>query len=264
MVSAFAVRYRPVEEDSPVSLIHRARGCRVIPLHDEVQSRTFPFVNYSLILINVVVFLYELTLSEANLAIFFYDWGLIPNDVVGFFQGEDVPSRTPFTLLTAMFLHGGWLHFLGNMLFLWIFGDNIEDSMGHKRYLAFYLLGGLAASALQIGSDPDSTTPNIGASGAISAVMGAYVLLYPRANIVVLVFVFAMTVPAWALIGIWFATQVLSGLATLGATEAAGASGVAWFAHIGGFLFGFVAISAFKRRKRPAQRYRVFARGPWD
>lgn len=157
------------------------------------------------------------------------------------------------TLVSSMFLHGGILHLAGNMLFLWIFGANVEDAMARWRYVLFYLLGGLAAIGLQIAIDPGSTVPTVGASGAIAAVLGGYILLYPRARVVTIVFiVFLFTLielPAWLLLGIWFAEQAIVGGAQL-ADQASGGGGVAYFAHVGGFVFGLLAIKLFVQRRK--------------
>jgi rhomboid family protein len=168
------------------------------------------------------------------------------------------------TLVTSMFLHGGILHLAGNMLFLWIFGTNVEDAMSRIRFVAFYLLGGLAAIGLQIAIDPSSSVPTVGASGAIAAVLGGYILLYPRARIVTVVFIFffftLIELPAWVMLGLWFLEQALVGAASVAQPAGGEGGGVAYFAHIGGFVFGLLAIRAFaQRRKRqpPAERLRV-------
>lgn len=177
--------------------------------------------------------------------------------------GDDTNGNAWLTLLTSMFLHGGILHLLGNMLFLWIFGANVEDSMSRWRYVLFYVLGGLAAIGLQVAFDPDSAVPTIGASGAIAAVLGGYILLYPRARVVTVVFVILLftivELPAWLLLGLWFAEQALVGATSLG--DVAGESGsVAYFAHVGGFLFGLLAIRLFaQRRKQAPPRYEAKA-----
>jgi membrane associated rhomboid family serine protease len=159
------------------------------------------------------------------------------------------------TLVTAMFLHGGILHLAGNMLFLWIFGTNVEDAMSRPRFVAFYLLGGLAAIGLQIAIDPSSTVPTVGASGAIAAVLGGYILLYPRARIVTVVFIFffftLIELPAFVMLGLWFLEQALVGAASVAQPTGGQGGGVAYFAHIGGFLFGLLAIRAFARRRKP-------------
>jgi membrane associated rhomboid family serine protease len=163
------------------------------------------------------------------------------------------------TLVTSMFLHGGILHLAGNMLFLWIFGTNVEDAMSRLRFVAFYLLGGLAAIGLQIAIDPSSSVPTVGASGAIAAVLGGYILLYPRARIVTVVFIFffftLIELPAWVMLGLWFLEQALVGAASVAQPAGGEGGGVAYFAHIGGFVFGLLAIRAFaQRRKRQPPR----------
>jgi membrane associated rhomboid family serine protease len=202
-----------------------------------------------LIAINVLVFIYELLLGP-QLEGFVQSWAIIPYEIT---HGVDLPpaSIQPIylTLITAMFLHGGFVHIAGNMLFLWIFGNNIEDAMGSLRFLVFYLLCGLAAAFAQIAVGPNSEIPNIGASGAIAGVLGAYLLLFPRAEVQTLVFlgffVRLVRVPALLFLGLWFVLQLFSGVAGLG-MEAMG--GVAWFAHIGGFIAGLVLINLFRRR----------------
>jgi membrane associated rhomboid family serine protease len=170
-------------------------------------------------------------------------------------QTPDGSASAWLTLLTSMFLHGGILHLAGNMLFLWIFGANVEDAMARWRYVLFYLLGGLAAIGLQIAIDPDSTVPTVGASGAIAAVLGGYILLYPRARVVTVVFIiFLFTLielPAWLMLGLWFLEQAVVGAGQLANPTGGEGGGVAYFAHIGGFAFGLLAIRAFvQRRKR--------------
>jgi membrane associated rhomboid family serine protease len=157
------------------------------------------------------------------------------------------------TLFSSMFMHGGWLHIIFNMLFLWIFGNNIEDSMGRGRFVLFYLLGGLAAIGAQIAVDPDSTVPTVGASGAIAAVLGGYMLLYPRARVLTVVFLFLfftfIEIPALVMLGIWFALQFLPAVGQLATPELSGQGGVAYFAHVGGFVFGLVLIHLFAKRR---------------
>lgn len=232
----------------------------MIPVGDSIRSRTFSYVNYALILTNIIVFLYELSLGstrEQNL--FFFDWGAVPVDLKDFAESPTSGNAdvlvTPFT---AMFIHGGWLHLLGNMVYLWVFGDNVEDSLGHIRYLAFYLMAGLAGTALQVFMDSNSQIPTVGASGAIAGVLGAYIVLYPRAMVTIYVPIlifFTFAVPAAFLIGAWFVMQVLSGAATIG--YAVGAEGgVAWWAHVGGFASGFVMVWVLRRRERVPERYR--------
>jgi membrane associated rhomboid family serine protease len=166
---------------------------------------------------------------------------------------EDLNESPAFlTIFTSMFMHGGWLHIIFNMIFLWIFGNNIEDSMGRLRYVAFYLLGGIAAAATQIAVSPDSTAPLVGASGAIAAVLGGYALLYPRARVLTLFFaffIFILEIPAMVLLGLWILLQFLPAVGQLASPEVGGSGGVAYFAHIGGFLFGLAAIKLFAHRR---------------
>jgi membrane associated rhomboid family serine protease len=203
----------------------------MFPIRDHNPSGRTPYVTYALVVINVVVFLgYWLTIqSDMALYRFFIDWGTVPLLVT---NGENWHG-----LITAMFLHGGWMHLIGNMLFLWVFGDNIEDEMGHARFLGFYLLAGLAAAGLQIAAEPASRIPMVGASGAIAGVLGGYLLMFPRARIDVL-FIFIIIfkvfpIPAWIVLGVWFALQLLGGFNT-----PSDEGGVAYLAHVGGFLAG--------------------------
>lgn len=221
----------------------------MLPLRDVNPTRTFPLVTIALIAVNVLVFIYELILGP-QLEGFVQSWAIIPYEIT---HGVDLPpaSIQPIylTLITAMFLHGGIVHIAGNMLFLWIFGNNIEDAMGSLRFIVFYLLCGLVAAFAQIAVGPNSDIPNIGASGAIAGVLGAYLLLFPRAEVQTLVFlgffVRLVRLPALLFLGLWFVLQLFSGVAGLG-MEAMG--GVAWFAHIGGFIAGIVLINIFRRR----------------
>lgn len=225
----------------------------MIPIGDDNRGRQLsPIVNWILILANLVVFVYEITLPLDELERLVYEYGAIPADIVPALQSPGLEhSSTYGTLLTSMFMHGSFAHFIGNMLFLWIFGDNIEDAMGHLNYLAFYLLGGFAAAAGHIVVDPGGVQPMIGASGAISAVLAAYLLLFPTGMVRVLIFIglpLVFAVPALLMIGLWFVTQLMSGLASLeGAGEAAG--GVAFWAHVGGFVAGAVLVWIFQDPK---------------
>lgn len=215
----------------------------MIPLYDTIRTRKFPIVNLALIAANILAFLYEWQLSPSGLEHFVLDWGLVPARLTG------NPIGTWMTIFTAMFLHGGWFHLLSNMWFLYIFGDNIEARMGGTRYLFFYLLSGVAAVVMQAYIQPQSTVPMIGASGAIAGVLGAYLISFPRARIASLVpilFIFTIIeVPAVIFLVIWFISQIYSGLFAMQGA----ASGIAWWAHIGGFLFGFIAVSFFARRR---------------
>ncbi len=219
----------------------------MIPIKDTVRSRSFPLVNWLLIAINAVVFFFELGLSDGQLNRLIFTYGLVP---AGIRLAEPI-TWIPF--VTHMFLHGGWLHFLGNVWSLFIFGDNIEDRLGSGRYLLFYLLGGFAAGGLQSFIDPASQIPAIGASGAIAAVMGAYLLMFPRSRVITLIPVFILPwfveIPAILFLGFWFISQLFSGLLALAPAGAVGAGGVAWWAHIGGFLFGLLFALPFRPRR---------------
>jgi membrane associated rhomboid family serine protease len=218
----------------------------VIPLRDANPTRGTPVVTIGLIALCVAAFLAELTVQQNGdpaLDRFFDRWALVPAQLTAAIDsGTAQSSGELITVFTSMFLHGGWIHLGGNMLYLWIFGNNIEDRFGHVAFLAFYLLGGVAAAATQVVRDPASEVPIIGASGAIAAVLGAYLVIYPRARVLSLVFLgfFAqlIQVPALLVLGFWFVLQLFSGLMSLGGAGADG--GVAVFAHIGGFVFGVV------------------------
>ncbi len=230
----------------------------MIPLRDANPTRQTPVIIIGLIAMCVVAFLAELTVQlrgDAALAVFFDRWALVPSQLTAALAGTDQTAvvRELSTALTSMFLHGGWIHLGGNMLYLWIFGNNIEDRFGRLRFLAFYLVAGIAAAATQVLRDPGSDAPIIGASGAIAGVLGAYLVLYPRARVLSLVFLGffyqVLQVPAVLVLGLWFVLQLISGLLSLGAAGADGA--VALFAHIGGFLFG-VAVGLIVRSIGPA------------
>jgi membrane associated rhomboid family serine protease len=230
----------------------------VIPISDDPgPRRSTPFVTFLLIAANVAVFVYELSLGT-RLDGLFQSAGVVPLEFV---RNQDLPPAAPggiyyTTLLTSMFLHGGFLHIASNMLFLWIYGDNVEDRLGHGRFLLFYLLSGLAASAAHIFFNASSQIPSVGASGAIAGVLAGYLILFPRATIRTLVFLgpfITMTrVPALLLIGFWFVTQVFSGVASLGESEQT--AGVAFWAHIGGFVAGLPLILLL-RPPRPAHDF---------
>jgi len=217
----------------------------MIPIRDTIRSRRFPLVNWMLILANAVAFYYELRIGPSALNGFITNWGLVPARLWA------EPQTAWVTIFSAMFLHGGWFHILSNMWILFIFGDNVEDRMGAGRYLVFYLLSGIAAALLQAFLLPGSSVPMVGASGAIAGVLGAYMLLFPRARILGLVpilFIFTlMEIPAVVFLLFWFASQLFSGFLSLGG---ASGSGVAWWAHIGGFVFGLLSVFLFARRGR--------------
>jgi membrane associated rhomboid family serine protease len=232
----------------------------MIPLRDDVPSRSVPFVNYALIALNVFAFVLELGMGE-RLERFFFQAAVIPALFTGGDRALDPIEAVATTLqpelfsrvLVSMFLHGGFAHIIGNMLYLWIFGDNVEDRMGHFRYLVFYLLCGWAASYAHIWSSPDSRVPSIGASGAIAGVLGAYLTLYPHARVVTLLplglFTQLIKLPALLFLGFWFLQQFLYGAASL-TERTAQTGGVAWWAHIGGFAAGLVLVWVFRSQKR--------------
>jgi membrane associated rhomboid family serine protease len=213
----------------------------MIPLRDIIPSRTTPVVTISLIALNIVVFLYELSLGRAIDAFTLY-YGLVPAAFLW------------VNVFTSMFLHGSFLHIAGNMLYLWIFGDNVEDRMGHGRFLVFYLLCGVAAALAQTITAPDSIVPMVGASGAIAGVMGAYFVLYPRSRIVTLIPLFfffqVIEVPAIFFLGVWFLMQFLSGVGSLGATIGRSTGGIAFWAHVAGFVAGITGVALFRRPER--------------
>ncbi len=220
----------------------------MLPLRDNVPTRHFPIVTLALIVANVLVWvLYQLPDLQGSVDELAYHPCEVENSCPT--VGED----WPLTALTSMFMHGSWLHLLGNMLFLWIFGNNIEDALGRVRYLLFYLVGGFAATAAQTfvtlayATDAEATIPNVGASGAVSAVLGAYLLLLPRARVLTIIFFILREVPAILFLGIWFAFQLLDGGSSIAHPEAGG--GVAFFAHIGGFVFGFLVVKLVQQHR---------------
>jgi len=229
----------------------------VIPLRDANPTRRTPVVTIGLIVGNFVAFGFELyalaTGGEAALVELVNRFGSVPADLTAAVKAGDWLSPAVLDVFTSMFLHAGWLHLLGNLLYLWIFGNNVEDRMGRIRFLLFYLAGGVAAVAAQTLADPTSTEPMIGASGAIAGTLGAYIVLFPRARIQSLVFLGffyqLIAVPAVIVLGFWFLLQVIDGLGSLGASDTV-VSNVAFFAHIGGFLAGAAVASLFRLRDR--------------
>jgi membrane associated rhomboid family serine protease len=232
----------------------------MFPYRDENETQRLAIVTGTIILINVLAWLFvQGAGSTSALARSVCELGLIPGELTGslppgtqFPMGEGLacatdPGRQLSHVLTHMFLHGSWMHLLGNMWFLWLFGNNVEDSMGRLRFLAFYLLCGLAAAAAQIVTSPNSPIPMVGASGAISGVMGAYLVLYPRVRVYTLVplgfFITSMALPAWVMLGYWFLIQFVSGLVSVGGEG----GGVAFWAHVGGFVAGLVLVKLFSR-----------------
>lgn len=220
----------------------------MIPLRDDNPTEIKPVVTIAFLVACVIVFLNQVTLGQQSGQAFVYQYGAIPAVVFGYAElPVELAAVSPYgSLVTSMFLHGGWMHLIGNMLYLWIFGNNIEDVMGHGKFIVFYFLCGVIAALSHAAIDPASTIPMVGASGAISGILGAYLLLYPRAQVLVLIplgfFSQMLYVPASIVLGLWFVMQILSGGMSLG-TEG---GGVAFFAHIGGFLAGVLLIGFFK------------------
>jgi membrane associated rhomboid family serine protease len=221
----------------------------MIPLKDNVPTRTFPIITTSLVLVNILVFIWMLTLPSDSVRATFFKFALIPKELMTSISlRQDLIPYNILTIFSSMFLHGGVLHVAGNMLYLWIFGNNVEDVLGHSRFLVFYLLSGLMAAMVQTSVEPTSAIPMIGASGAVSGVLGAYLLLFPWARvktlIFIVIFITTVDIPAIALLTIWFFMQLLLSRG----------QGVAWFAHIGGFMFGIITVKVFtigrNRRRR--------------
>jgi membrane associated rhomboid family serine protease len=224
----------------------------MIPIKDDNPTRTFPIVNIALILINVVVFFYQVTLPPHAYKAFVLTNATIPQRIPAALSGHAGFEIAFFPLFTSMFLHGGLMHLLGNMLFLYIFGDNIEDAFGHVAYLFFYLLCGIGSAVVHVMFNLHSNVPALGASGAISGVMGAYAVLFPRARVYMLFFIFLVPIPAILVLGYWFLLQFLSGLGEFGA---ANMGGVAWWAHIGGFLMGMLIALMVKPSRSSSYSY---------
>ncbi len=258
---------RPVPQAYP--------GAAMIPLHDDNPTTIKPFVTVATIVICALVFLWQAGLDETGLTRAIYAYGLVPAVLFGTETLPPAVAAIPaeLSVITSMFLHGGWMHLIGNMLYLWIFGNNIEDSMGHVRFVVFYLLCGVAAALTQAFQDPASVVPMIGASGAIGGVLGGYIMLYPRAHVLVLIpfgfLLHTMRIPAIAVLGIWFLLQFVQS-----AMSAGQVGGVAYGAHIGGFVSGALLIVVFRgkghplfgggyHRPRADPRAWTRRRGPW-
>jgi membrane associated rhomboid family serine protease len=225
----------------------------MFPLKDNVPSRNFPVMTVVLIAVNCLIFFVEVAMGSRALAGFVARNGLVPQVVTEYFSGQGLPAERAFLpFLTAMFLHGGWIHLLGNMWYLWIFGDNVEDRLGRFRFLAFYLVCGLLGNVVHYLANSGSGVPAIGASGAIAGVLGAYAVSYPRARITVLLPLFFVLqfieLPALVVLGFWFVLQFLNGAASLVVSSETG--GVAWWAHIGGFVGGIAIFFLFRPRPR--------------
>jgi membrane associated rhomboid family serine protease len=232
----------------------------MFPIRDTVRSRSFPLVNWIIIILNALVFFLELELSPEQLTTFIATFGLVPASL------DVTQPLTLLPFLTHMFLHGGWFHIISNMWVLFIFGDNVEDRMGSWRYLLFYLLGGLVAGGLQVFFSPGSQVPSVGASGAIAAVMGAYFLFYPKARVITLIPIFIIPwfveIPAILYLGFWFISQLFNGFLSLSNTAGTQMGGVAWWAHVGGFAFGLATARLLATRK-PEPRWHPDEYYPW-
>ncbi|HEY9785848.1 MAG TPA: rhomboid family intramembrane serine protease [Candidatus Obscuribacterales bacterium] len=220
----------------------------MFPLRDSNPSQSVPIFNIAIIVINVLVFLFEVSLGERGLNRLFQEFGLVPALFLERFGPFEV-----VTMFTCMFLHGGWMHLISNMWALYIFGDNIEDRLGHFGYVVFYLLCGVAAGLTQVFMSANSTIPTVGASGAIAGVLGGYVVMFPHARVLTLIPIYIIVriieVPAIVYLGVWFLTQFFTGLGTLGARDAT-EGGVAWWAHIGGFVMGVILVKLVPKRKQ--------------
>src|SRR2546421_4638050 len=232
----------------------------LIPIHDDNPTRTFPYVTVGIIALNVLVFLTEPHFGRGGslqVAEYFYRWGLVPWEIThgrqlnltGCLQACFTNKNVYLALLTSMFVHAGPLHIAGNMLFLWIFGNNIEDTLGPGRYLIFYLLCGLIAGLVHVALNPNSVYPTVGASGAIAGVLGAYLVLFPRARVLTIAFFAIVPLPAVLVLGLWFVLQLFTG-----ASQQIGGGGVAWGAHVGGFIAGAILVVLFGGRRRARER----------
>jgi membrane associated rhomboid family serine protease len=228
----------------------------MIPLRDDIPSRKYPFINTLLIAINIAVFLWEITLPSYIRENIFFKFGVLP---YRFYNPNLLPSAI-LSLFTSMFLHGGWSHIVGNMIYLYIFGDNVEDAMGHFRYLLFYIISGIVAGLVQVLFSVNPYIPAIGASGAIAGVLGAYIRLYPGARILTIAlfgfFIDFIYIPAFIYLGLWFILQLFSGFFSLIFLDLSG--GIAWWAHIGGFVFGFLISKYFRKKYRYYYYYHYF------
>jgi membrane associated rhomboid family serine protease len=225
----------------------------MFPIKDDQPRYSTPYVNGFLIGINILIYLFQSLLDPRSYELFALQFGEVPSHLAAFLAGSPKYSLATVVIpfFTSMFLHASWIHVLGNMWFLYIFGDNIEDYLGHFKYLVFYVLAGLFAMATQIAVYPHSNLPTVGASGAIAGVLGAYFILYPRARVLTRFFVFVFYIPAWIMLGYWFVLQFLSGAVSLSvAPSGRDVGGVAVWAHVGGFVAGVVMIKLFPERGR--------------
>ena len=232
----------------------------MIPVRDDQPRFSTPYVTYFLIGLNSVIFLFESALTPDSFKILLFQLGMVPANITAYLGGSHRLGLMAVLLptLTSMFLHGSWMHLIGNMWFLWIFGDNIEDHLGHFKYLFFYLASGLGAAFAQLILNPHSRVPTVGASGAIAGILGAYFVLYPKARVLIWFPIFFLFyLPAWVTLGYWFAMQFISGAATSIADYSDTRGGVAFWAHVGGFVVGILLIKILPERPR---RYRY---GTW-
>jgi membrane associated rhomboid family serine protease len=223
----------------------------MLPIRDDQPRYSTPWVNYFLIGLNLLIYLFEASLDPRSLNLLVRQFGVVPAHLSAFLSGAPsyplVAVVLPF--FTSLFLHGGWMHVIGNMWFLYIFGDNVEDYLGHFKYLVFYLITGVLAMGTHVAMNMHSTAPAVGASGAIAGVLGAYFVLYPRARVLTWFFVFVVWVPAWIILGYWFVLNFLSGTATSLAVQRGNMGGVAFWAHVGGFISGALLVKIFGERK---------------
>jgi membrane associated rhomboid family serine protease len=224
----------------------------MLPIRDDQPRYSTPWVNYFLIVLNLLIYFFQATLDAQSYKLVIHQFGVVPYHLAAFLAGSHRYTLPAVVLpfFTSMFLHGSWMHVIGNMWFLYIFGDNVEDYLGHFKYLVFYILTGLIAMLTQVMINLHSTVPAVGASGAIAGVLGAYFVVYPRARVLTWFFVFVLWVPAWIILGYWFVLNFLSGTATALTVQGQNMGGVAFWAHIGGFVSGALLVKAFGERGR--------------
>ena len=223
----------------------------MLPIRDDQPRYSTPGVTYFLIGLNLLIYLFESAIDPRSLELLVRQFGVVPSHLGAFLSGSPQYPLPAIVLpfFTSLFLHGGWMHVIGNMWFLFIFGDNVEDYLGHFKYLVFYLLTGVLAMGTHVAMNPSSTAPALGASGAIAGVLGAYFVLYPRARVLTWFFVFVLWVPAWIILGYWFVLNFLSGTATALAVQRQNMGGVAFWAHVGGFISGALLVKLFGERR---------------
>jgi membrane associated rhomboid family serine protease len=223
----------------------------MLPIKDDQPRYSEPYVTWFLIALNLLIFLFESALNQRDLSRMIHEFGVVPYHTAVLLNGSSRYTLQQVVLpyLTSLFLHGSWMHVLGNMWFLYIFGDNVEDFLGHFKYLFFYLLCGVLAMATQVVVSLHSSVPALGASGAIAGVLGAYFVVYPRARVLTWFFVFVLWVPAWVILGYWFVLNFLSGTATALSVQSQNMGGVAFWAHVGGFIAGMLLVRVFGERR---------------